>query len=305
LEFCRPPIFETAYIIKKIAALDQAIACSKLHFFLTRLMFDSNLCSRSLSNKPVFIDWFTFILFNKSLLIAVICVCLFSLYWAIQHIRWKRQFNQMRIVLVLLGFTVASLVIFFVLDKALLRFLPSDVTTRADAIVVLGRGPLFNETRIERTTELWQAKQAPMIFVSGRGDSVDMMEQLEAKGIPKTVLDGENCSLTTQENAAFTAAILQPQGIHRIVLITDWPHMWRSLLVFRAYGFKVISQTSEIPFYLEGLRANFFLRLREYTALISYGLRGWYFPNPSPELNSPDLQDLLEKAKKYGEQQRL
>ena len=268
-------------------------------------MFDSNLCSRSLSNKPVFIDWFTFILFNKPLLIAAICLCLFSLYWAIQHLRWKRQFNQMRIVLVLLGFTIASLAIFFVLDKALLRFLPSDITSGADAIVILGRGPLFNESRIERTTELWQGKQAPMIFVSGRGDSIEIMKGLEARGISKIALDGENCSLTTQENAAFTAAILQPRGIRRIVLITDWPHMWRSLLVFRAYGFNVIAHTSEIPFYLGGLRARFFLRLREYTALVSYGLRGWYFPNPSPELNSPDLQDLLEKAEKYAQQKRL
>jgi uncharacterized SAM-binding protein YcdF (DUF218 family) len=267
-------------------------------------MFDSNLCARSLSDKPFFIDWLTFIWFNKPLFIAFSCLCLFGIYWAIQHIRWKRQLNRMRIVLGLIGFTVASLVIFFVLDKALLRFLPSDFTTRTDAIVVLGRGPLFNETRIERSTELWQAKQAPIIFVSGRGDSLDIMEQLEAKGIPKTALDGENCSLTTQENAAFTAAILQARGIRRIVLITDWPHMWRSLLVFRAYGFKVIAQTSEIPFYFGGLRARFFLRLREYTALVSYGLRGWYFPNRSPELNSPNIQDLLEQAEKYGQQQR-
>lgn len=268
-------------------------------------MFNSNLCSRSFPDKPFFIDWFTFIWFNKPLLIAAICLCLFGIYWAIQHLRWKRQLNRMRIVLGLLGFTIISLVLFFVLDKALLRFLPSDFTTKADAIVVLGRGPLFNNTRIERTTELWQARQAPIIFVSGRGDSVDIMKQLEAEGIPQTALDGENCSLTTQENAAFTAAILQPRGIHRIILITDWPHMWRSLLVFRAYGFKVISQTSEIPSYVGGLRARLFLRLREYTALVSYGLRGWYFPNRSPELNSPDLQDLLEKAEKYGQQQRL
>lgn len=268
-------------------------------------MFDSNLCSRSLSERPFIIDWFTFIWFNKPLLIASICLCLFCLYWAIQHIRWKRQSNRMKIVLGLLGFTVASLAIFFVLDKALLRLLPSDFTNQADAIVVLGRGPLFNDTRIKRTTELWQAKQAPMIFVSGRGDSMAIMRRLEAQGIPKTVLDGENCSLTTQENAAFTAAILQPRGVRRIVLITDWPHMWRSLLVFRAYGFKVIAQTSEIPFYVGGLRARFFLRLREYTALVSYGLRGWYFSNLSPELNSPDLQNLLKKAEQYGQQKRL
>lgn len=268
-------------------------------------MFNSNLCARFPDEKPFLINLFTVIWFNKPLLIASICLGLFCLYWAIKHIPWKRQVNRIKILLGILGLAVVFIALFFVLDKALLRLLPSDFTTEADAIVVLGRGPLFNETRIERTTALWQAKQAPMIFVSGRGDSVEIIKELEAQGIPETALDGENCSLTTQENAAFTAAILQPRGIRRIVLITDWPHMWRSLLVFRAYGFKVISQTSEIPFYFGGLRARFFLRLREYTALVSYGLRGWYFPYRSPELNNPNLEDLLEQAKQYGQQQRL
>lgn len=268
-------------------------------------MFDSTLCARSHAEKPFLIHLFTVIWFNKPLLIASIFLGLFCLYWVIKRIRWKRQVNRIKILLGILGFTVVLLALFFVLDKALLRLLPSDFAAEADAIVVLGRGPLFNETRIERTTALWQAKQAPMIFVSGRGDSVEIIKELEAQGIPETALDGENCSLTTQENAAFTAAILQPRGIRRIVLITDWPHMWRSLLVFRAYGFKVISQTSEIPFYFGGLRARFFLRLREYTALASYGLRGWYFPYRSPKLNNPNLEDLLEQAKQYGQQQRL
>ena len=109
--------------------------------------------------------------------------------------------------------------------------------------------------------------------------------------------------MTTKENAVFTAAILQPQGVRRIVLVTDEPHMWRSVLVFRAYGFKVVAQTSQIPSYLGGIRAKLFLRVREYTALVSYGLRGLYFPKSSPESNSPDLKNLVQQAEHYAQQQ--
>lgn len=268
-------------------------------------MFNSNLCDRPFPERPFFVDWLTFIWFNRPLFIALLLLCLFGIYWLIRHTRWKRRFKRTRIGLWLLGFSVALLVMLFVTDKALLLFLPINLATRADAIIILGRGPLFNEPRIERAAELWQAKQTPMIFVSGRGDAFEIVKRLEAKGIPKTVLDGENCSVTTQENAVFTAAILQPRGIRRIILITDWPHMWRSLLVFRAYGFEVVAQTSEIPSYAGSLRARFFLRLREYTALINYGLRGLYVPQHLSELPSPDLEKLVDKAEQYGQQRNL
>jgi uncharacterized SAM-binding protein YcdF (DUF218 family) len=266
-------------------------------------MFDSNLCDRSFPEKPFFIDWFTFIWFHKSLFIAFSCLFLFAIYWFTRHIRWKYKFNQKQVGLKLLILSVSLIAGLFILDQMLLLLLPTHSTQVADAIVVLGRGPLFNEHRVERAAELWQAKQAPRIFVSGAGDASVIIERLEKKGIPQAVLDGENCSLTTKENAVFTAAILQPQGIRRIALVTDEPHMWRSVLVFRAYGFKVIAKTSEIPAYLGGIRAKLFLRLREYTALLSYGLRGLYFPKPSPESNSPDLKNLVQEAEQYAQQQ--
>jgi uncharacterized SAM-binding protein YcdF (DUF218 family) len=118
------------------------------------------------------------------------------------------------------------------------------------------------------------------------------------------VLDGENCSLTTDENAVFTASVLQPQGIKRILLVTDPPHMWRSLLVFRAQGFTVIPKPSPLPSYL-GRKAETFITLREYMGLVGYGLRGLFFPQRSPGATRPDLINLLRKAEQYGKQQRL
>jgi uncharacterized SAM-binding protein YcdF (DUF218 family) len=268
-------------------------------------MFDSNLCDRPFPERPFIVDWLTFIWFNRPLFIAFTLLCLFGIYWMIRHTQWKRRFNRRKIGLWLLGFSVAFLVMLFVTDKVLLLFLPKNLTTGADAIVILGRGPLFNEPRVERAVERWQAKPTPMIFVSGRGDAFEIIKRLEAKGIPKTVLDGENCSVTTQENAVFTAAILQLRGIRRIILITDWPHMWRSLLVFRAYGFEVAAQTSEIPYYAGGLRARFFLRIREYMALVNYGLRGLYVPQDLSQLPSSELEKLVDKAEQYGQQRNL
>jgi uncharacterized SAM-binding protein YcdF (DUF218 family) len=269
-------------------------------------MFYSNLCDRPLPEKPIFVDWFTFVWFNKPVLIAILILSVFGIYWVIRHARWKHRFNGKRGFVWLLGFTAALVLMPFVADKALVVSLPSDPGSTVDAIVLLGRGPFpFSEPRVNLAAEFWQAKRSPVIFASGRIDAINMIERLKAKGIPDRVLDGEDCSLTTWENAVFTAAVLQPQGIRRILLITDEPHMWRSLLVFRANGFDVIPRATPIfPGFL-GKKAQFFLTLREYAGLVSYGLRGLYFPKRSPELNSPDLLHLVQKAERYGQQRRL
>jgi uncharacterized SAM-binding protein YcdF (DUF218 family) len=129
--------------------------------------------------------------------------------------------------------------------------------------VVLGRGEEFRKQRVDVARELWHARRAPRIFTSGRGDAASMIEQRKAKGIPIQVLDGENCSLTTWQNAVFTAATLHPQEIRRILLVTDERHMLRSLLVFRANSFIVIPHTTPLPPSF-GFKATAFLTFREY-----------------------------------------
>jgi uncharacterized SAM-binding protein YcdF (DUF218 family) len=44
----------------------------------------------------------------------------------------------------------------------------------------------------------------------------------------------------THENALFSAAMLGPAGVHRVVLVTGAMHMARSVAEFRAVGFEVI-----------------------------------------------------------------
>jgi len=87
-------------------------------------------------------------------------------------------------------------------------------------------------------------------------------------------------------------------------LITDPPHMLRALLTFRANGFTVTPYTSQLPEHLS-FKAKVFLNLRESIGLVSYGLRGLFFPQRSPELDNPDIADLLQQAEQYGQQRRL
>ena len=180
--------------------------------------------------------------------------------------------------------TVLLLVYFFaqlpltiaVATKGLVNSLPKDPGVSADAIVVLGRGNSFRNSRVEVAAQLWRAHRAPLIFASGEGDGSQITQLLEAEGIPKQALEHENCSRTTEENAQFTAAILAPQGVTRVVLVTDPPHMLRSLLTFRSLGFTVIPHASPLPHLAPAEKSM--VVFYEYIGLVSYGVKGRFLP---------------------------
>jgi uncharacterized SAM-binding protein YcdF (DUF218 family) len=158
-------------------------------------------------------------------------------------------------------------------EKVLEKQNPHDPGTIADAVVILGRGDELTPSRVEVAAKLWEERRAPLIFASGIGDAPNIVRRLEAKGVPAEALDGEGCSRTTYENAKFTAEILKPQGINRIVLVTDAPHMLRSRLTFQKFGFTVIPVASSNPPWLNRSdKAR--LVLREYAGLVTYSLMG-------------------------------
>lgn len=267
-------------------------------------MFDSPLCDHPLPTKPFFIQWLNFSWLNKPLLVVLLLLSFFGLFWIIRYTRWKHWLSQRRTILLLFGFTATLPLVFVLAAQGLVAFLPTDSGAVADAIVVLGRGGSLYKDRVDLAAELWQAKRAPMIFTSGRGDARGMVEQLQKKGIPQKVLDGEECSLTTWENAVFSSAILRPRGVRQIILITDEPHMLRSLLVFRANNFTVIPHTTKLPPEFFGIRGKVSFTLTEYAGVIGYGLQGLFMTQKSPKLDSPNGAIRLKKAEQYGQQQR-
>ncbi len=258
-------------------------------------MFDSTSCPRQLTSSFA-INFEQFQSLNKLLLLVVI-LAVFGLVWVIKNRGWRRRLTQPRAILWLVGF-IATLALMFVVVVFQGLFLPTDSAKVADAIVILGRGEPFRIQRVDVAAELWRFKRSSVIFVSGRGDAAQIIHLLKEKGIANQVLDGENCSLTTKENAIFTAAILKPQAT-RIVLITDAPHMWRSLLLFQDLGFQVTPHKSGLPNSLS-FQQRIFLALKESSLLVDYlSLKRFHQPD-SPKFTNPTFANLVQKAEQYG-----
>jgi len=210
-------------------------------------------------------------------------LCIWSLLpWFIRPIRRKGLLSSLGVGLLVLYLGVVSPKGIAAGGKLLTFPLPSDSGSEADAIVILGRGPELREGRVAIAEELWREQRSPLIFASGRGDALEIADDLMAHGVPASAVDGEPCSRTTEENAQFTANLLQPKGIHRILLVTDPPHMLRSLLTFRSLGFEVVPHPSPLPYYLAG-KKRAFLIFREYLGMASYGVMGRFFPRESTQ----------------------
>lgn len=248
---------------------------------------------------PLFFDWGELEWLKNLIILAILILAVLGIRWILQQPKCKRWLRTPKGVLSITGLTAFLLLMLSVADKGLTLFLPKDSGKAVEAIVVLGRGTDFGILRVDVATKMWQAKRASKIFHSGTGDTPRMLQLLEEKGIPKEVLDGENCSMTTPENAMFSAAILQAQGIKRILLVTDPPHMWRALLNFSDEGFSVIPYTSPMPTNL-GFLDQYILIVREYLFLISTHVTRLFYGQHPQELNSPELVYLVKQAKQYG-----
>jgi uncharacterized SAM-binding protein YcdF (DUF218 family) len=256
-------------------------------------MFNPDLCYRPASQwlvlKSMISNWLT-----TPILVVLPLLILVFLPWMIPKLRWKRFWSGSGVVLLVLYWISTFPLTIAVEKKGLTAFIPPDPGTQTDAIVVLGRGGEFRNSRVEVAAELWQAHRAPLIFASGEGDGSEIVEQLKAKGIPDNTLDEEHCSQTTKENAMFTASILQPRGVKQILLVTDPPHMLRSLLTFQHSGFEVIPHTSPIPPHLTPTKTAM-LMFYEYMGLVSYGLKGEFSPSQQlARTENPPLAKLVK-----------
>jgi uncharacterized SAM-binding protein YcdF (DUF218 family) len=125
----------------------------------------------------------------------------------------------------------------------------------ADAIVLLGGGikgadapqrpmPDLNDAadRVWFASQLYLKQKAPIIIATGGTLSWTGTQQTEANamkmilqdlGIPESRIIEEGQSLTTQENAQYTAQLLAQTKAQRIFLVTSAAHMPRAYRVFR------------------------------------------------------------------------
>jgi uncharacterized SAM-binding protein YcdF (DUF218 family) len=122
---------------------------------------------------------------------------------------------------------------------------------KADVVVVLGGG---SRDRPERAAELFKEHAAPRILVSGLGDCKINRRFLNRAGVPLHVIQMEDQSRTTRENAIFGVKLLRSQSAHRVIIVTSWYHSRRALACFEHYGPEI--QFYSRPSYFDYSRAD-------------------------------------------------
>jgi uncharacterized SAM-binding protein YcdF (DUF218 family) len=136
---------------------------------------------------------------------------------------------------------------------------PIEATAVAQAIVVLGgaiRPPIaLNDwpdlgpaaDRVWHAARLYHAGKSSLLVLSGstdqavhtRSEANAMQTFLQHLGVPKTATLLEDASRNTQENASFTANLLNQRGINHVLLVTSALHMPRAVTHFEAQGLQV------------------------------------------------------------------
>lgn len=229
---------------------------------------------------------------------ALILLSLTIVIWSVSSRKWRRRF-VLPLAIVLTFYVLGTSAFMVSLANWGLTFsLPIDTGELVDDIVVLGRGVDFQNQRVETVDQLWQIGRTPKIFVSGMMDAQPIIERLQNRGIPSRSLNGEGCSQTTEENAQFTAAILAPQGVQKILLVTDSPHMLRSFLLFRSFGFTVIPHLSPLPADWSS-KEQMMAVLREYFGLMKYAFTNRFRQRSPTELKQVS-QEALKKVSEWN-----
>ena len=122
----------------------------------------------------------------------------------------------------------------------------------AEAIVVLGAGlsahGVMSEDSLRRALHgimLYRKGLAPLLAFSGPGrrdgfvEAEVRAEMARLLGIVPAALLTESTARTTREEAVRMAALLQPRGVHTVLLVTNQEHMARSQRLFANAGFAV------------------------------------------------------------------
>jgi uncharacterized SAM-binding protein YcdF (DUF218 family) len=153
---------------------------------------------------------------------------------------------------------------------------------KSDVIVVLGGG---SHERPERAAELFRERVAPRIIVSGLGDCKINRRLLIEAGVPSGVIEMEDQSRTTKENAQFVIQWLRKSNlppVKRVIIVTSWYHSRRALACFRHYAPDI--QFYSCPSYFAYARADWSRkgivnRIRlEYVKLPGYWIRYGVWP---------------------------
>lgn len=196
---------------------------------------------------------------------------------------WGRWFRRMPV----LAHTVALTVVLAVVGLSAFLAVQgcgSDADFTEDAVIVLGaavHGSELSPTlqgRLDAALAYHQRNPRAVIVVSGgQGiqenlpEGVAMAAYLESKGVPASQILVEDRATSTEENFAFSAALLNTRLApgYRVVFVTDEFHVYRAGRIAAAQGLNATYYARATPWYFWA--PNF---LREDLAVLKLWLTG-------------------------------
>lgn len=160
--------------------------------------------------------------------------------------RWLRRMTWAGLALLALLVVYYGLTLFQVW-----RVGRTDQARPVDAIVVLGAAQYDGRpspqlrARLDRAFELWEEGLAPLVVVTGGNLPGDRFTEAEAslrylvgRGVPEDAIVGEYEGGSTWESLAAVAEIVQPEGVRRVLLVSDPFHLLRVRLIAEEVGFE-------------------------------------------------------------------
>jgi len=139
----------------------------------------------------------------------------------------------------LISIFIAIVAVIFVPMLIAVYLSPQDSLSKVDAIVVVSGGD--TDARIAEGVRLYLQKWAPKIIFSGAAAEGDVSNALAMKriaiasGVPAGDIIIEEKSKTTEENADFTAKVIEENKVKSIILVTSPYHQRRAYNQFRYY----------------------------------------------------------------------
>jgi len=226
---------------------------------------------------------------------SLILLLLALLLCTLGHRRWALGFGSVAFVwLWAWSLPVASDLLLEKIEAAY-PVVPVQELPSAQAIVVLGGAmnaatpaqPLPDlsdaSDRVWHASRIYHTGKAPLLVLSGGTDphatltseAGAMRVLLHDLGVPDTAMLLEGRSRNTQENARFTAALLQQRGLQHILLVTSALHMRRAHAYFEATGLEVTPAATD------------------YTNLATSGLLGWLPDAAALECSARGLKEVV------------
>lgn len=130
----------------------------------------------------------------------------------------------------------------------------SDDERRSQAIIVLGAAqyngrpsPDFR-ARLDHAADLYLRRVAPVVVVTGGKQPGDRFTEasagadyLHTRGVPDTAIQRESTSHSSWESLLAAARFLRPEGIRRVVLVSDPFHSLRIRLIAADVGLDAVT----------------------------------------------------------------